>query len=77
MNELEFLKHVVSLAKQTRLAQDRYFSTRDPSDLREAKRLERELDKELVKVETGKGTASTTPTVQGSLFDTHPDAARM
>ena len=36
-----------SAAKECREAQRRYFKTRSTSDLREAKALERELDKEI------------------------------
>lgn len=71
----ESLIHAVNLAKQTRLAQDRYFSTRDPSDLREAKRLERELDSALAKLNTPTEQPKQART-QGVLFDNTPDASK-
>lgn len=71
----ETLIHTVNLAKQTRLAQDRYFSTRDPSDLREAKRLERELDSALAKITTPSDQPKQAR-AQGMLFDNTPDASK-
>ena len=67
--------NILQLAKLTRLAQDRYFSTRDPADLRDAKRLERELDSKLATLNTMPEPPKQAP-AQGSLFGTSPDAAK-
>jgi hypothetical protein len=75
LTERDEYRRVLQVAKQTRMAQDRYFKTRDPADLREAKRLERELDSMLAKLSTVTPPPKQAP-VQGSLFNNTPDASK-